>query len=813
MKKRNLAVILIIPFLISLLSIVAINTTFNLVDNDIVEINFKYDATEFCEIGNQILLEATGVLSDNKMPPSAGNFGFVWTSSDEEIATIVKVGDKYYLQGLKRGKVTIVCQNEKGTAFKSFVVSVHDTDGAIEVLENSYRSLDSVESGKNYYGEYDLSSGQKTRAKFGFTVKASDSALLEKLSVDTKSTNVSVNLGANGVGTVDVLGGGEGFFTVKTGTLSADCEFIVVKDGVNVYTYDDLLNCTNRSQNGEIIVLRNSFERLENVYDTDTMTKKSGSQVLFGNYNQKNETFSFDKEVYRFETKFNTEFIEQWNEYAALNPTKAKQINKTIVAGLRVQKDFYGNGYTIDMHDLCYPSGKATEETAPNGQVVSVAQHKDSDLFRGPKPFYAVGQPNETGIVMAYGQDNVGMYVDGDNITVNDVKVKNCDNFNNVMQNLDHTGTVMEIDGDNVTVKNSVISNGKTVLRSFSSQNFTLKNCLLSTARNFLFSTGSNEYVKRTPSDPTKYEYTLLDGSKKSLTVEEFMSYGAKNMGDEAVSQFVMGRGNAATKTTLLSLQKGLSDTSLLEGEGDGIYRGSTVLDDCKFYRSGIASISMDTMFNGPYLYNRSPSELGVIIDGIGSLAEALFPIKPNYVGGVGYPVKLNITGNTQFFDYKNLDEWDITGLIYLGLINNEELNEITGNLTIDDIFPLKDILTQVASSNKYILTTEEDQKRYINIPIAYYGGGVNLSTVSFDGLTTGGITDEYKVDLIDKYLGNTGVGLHSLNNLVLTVTGFEPFKFHFVNEAEGYIDTTTGDLYAPGFMDLINNAKGENAQ
>ena len=46
------------------------------------------------------------------------------------------------------------------------------------------------------------------------------------------------------------------------------------------------------------------------------------------------------------------------------------------------------------------------------------------------------------------------MYVDGDNIRVNDVNLKNCD-FGDRMANLDTVGTVMEIYGDNVAVTNS----------------------------------------------------------------------------------------------------------------------------------------------------------------------------------------------------------------------------------------------------------------------------------------------------------------------------------------------------------------------
>jgi hypothetical protein len=54
----------------------------------------------------------------------------------------------------------------------------------------------------------------------------------------------------------------------------------------------------------------------------------------------------------------------------------------------------------------------------------------------------------------------------------------------------------MEVRGNNITVKNSRLSNGKNVLRCFSSYNIVVENSLLSNSRNFLITTGSNEYIQ-----------------------------------------------------------------------------------------------------------------------------------------------------------------------------------------------------------------------------------------------------------------------------------------------------------------------------
>lgn len=55
--------------------------------------------------------------------------------------------------------------------------------------------------------------------------------------------------------------------------------FKVVKDGVNVYDYNQLLACTNKSTNGEIVVLRKSFESVNNLNNTT-----DNNVVCFGNY-------------------------------------------------------------------------------------------------------------------------------------------------------------------------------------------------------------------------------------------------------------------------------------------------------------------------------------------------------------------------------------------------------------------------------------------------------------------------------------------------------------------------------------------------
>ena len=70
MKKKNLIVLLLIPFIIALLGIVTINTTFNLIENDILGIDWNYSDMEgFKMNSNGYKLEATPIIQ-SKYPAS-----------------------------------------------------------------------------------------------------------------------------------------------------------------------------------------------------------------------------------------------------------------------------------------------------------------------------------------------------------------------------------------------------------------------------------------------------------------------------------------------------------------------------------------------------------------------------------------------------------------------------------------------------------------------------------------------------------------------------------------------------------------------
>ena len=170
---------------------------------------------------------------------------------------------------------------------------------------------------------------------------------------------------------------------------------------------------------------------------------------------------------------------------------------------------------------------------------------------------------------------------------------------------------------------------------------------------------------------------------------------------------------------------------------------------------------------------------------------------------------KMELLENTKFYDYKNPDNINLNGLI------EENISEFGKNylegqdIGIDYIFPVRVDLVSQARSNSCIYTDEDNN--YINIPVCYYGGGENMSLLTFDGHTdTNYNAKELTIDFAKEYLDapkvdmqNPTMGqlLGAVRKCVVVTTGFEPFKFVCM--------TNSGYLYGetPNIKDLIDNA------
>ncbi len=807
MKKKNLIILLLFPFLISVFCIVTVNTTYNKIDVDISYIDWDYNDVEAFQIsGSSYLLEASGV--NQRHYKVSGDSSLTWrvqnknAEMEEPCAEIYEAGGRYYLKALQAGEVIITCSNIKGNVYRQMTAIIYK-DAAIILYPKIGGSQTNIDS-TIYYGEYDHSAGTPAVVEMNLTVVPASAAAA--LDVEC-SENITFDVNT---GVISIIGTGAANLKLSHPEGLAEPQsfsFEIVDEGVNVYTYEDLLNCTNRSAEGEIVVLRKSFESIYNAYILDSngnptkdLQLKSNNVECFGNYDPQTKKYSFANEVYSFTTTYNKNFIEQWNEFAASNSSYSPTTDQ-IKVGLRVQKDFYGNGYTLNLHNLVYPYAYVLMTTA-SGEVVRIPQLTSDNMFRGPLKLYSLGDPNNVPLVSLHGQDNIGMLIDGDNITLNDVNLKNCE-FGDRIANLETTGTVLEIAGDNVVVKNSRFSNGKNVVRSFSSMNLQIQNCLMSHSQNFLFITGANEYV---PVDASALAtFQKLDGTTQQAVISEFMA--PKADGDAIINQFLTtfcknAEERRAMRNALTSIQDALNGAQSLEGN----FKGSTNIEDCFFYQGGIAAICMESQFNSTFLEMASPSMITDIFSMVEGMGVSLVPYTATHVSGISYPVELNVSGDTRFYDYRTADEIELDGLIEENI--SEMANSIGINdmqITIDMIFPLKSMLMSRASSLGAIYRNEG--KSYVNIPIAFYGGGLNLSKVTFDGYDhRNHLSANTEVDLLDNYLNmadssDSAMLKGLMLKVVISVAGYEPFQFRF---------TKNGFLFGqtPQVTDLIANAK-----
>lgn len=818
MKKKNLIILLLIPFLISILGVVTLNTTFNMIDNDIKSIDWEYDDVEAFKVStNGYLLKASGV-NEKNYPAGAGN-QLVWNvknvnETDENVyAEIYKQGNSYFLKALLDGEVIITCQNEKGNVFRSMKAVIY-TNGAIimnPIISSSQNNIDQT----IYYGQYDLKNGNKVNAEIKVEIKTYPDTIKDMIKIVSKTDNVDYDFDTN---TITLNGTNEASLVIGCGdeniAKNSEFKFNIVENGVNVYTYEDLLNCTNRSIEGEIVVLRKSFESLDNAYlydekgnlvlENDLPVLKNNNVECFGNYNPITKRFNFNSEIYKFKSTYNCEYIKKWNGYVTSKGSN-NTISDNVLVGLHVQKDFYGNGYTINMHNLTYPTDMIPY-TDENGNTVNVPTLARSDLFRGALPFYTLGDHNNMPLVEALGQDNIGMYVNGNNILVNDINIKNCD-FGNMLSNLNTVGTVVETLGNNITIKNSRLSNGRNVLRTFSSMNCKLENSLLSNSRNFLLTVGSNEYIEI--DDLETHLFLDHNGEQHKENIESF--FAAESMGDQILNAYLAGsyENPSSMKDSLLSIQKAFNNENKIKD----IYKGSIIVEDTLFYQSGISAMALETMFNGPFLNTAVPSSIKTILgmlktsDGV-----SLDGFTATHVSGVSYPVEVVIKGDTKFYDYKNVNNVDINGLITENISSFAASVDpsYSGIIDIDKIFPIKKYLISEATNKGQIYTKNETN--YINIPVAYYGGGLNLSTVTYESdELINHVGEKITINFLDSYLDlrETSSSIELIKNMMLkavtVVTGYEPFYFECIKN-DGYLFGET-----PKINDLIQNAKGGN--
>ena len=794
MKNKTLIILLIIPFVIGLISFVSVVLLNINVASDISGINFSYRDQEGFKIRDAgYELKAEPIINDTLI--LAPDNELMWyIKEDTSVAKIEEDdGNNYYLFALEEGECTVVCSNTKKSVQREFKAIIYE-NGTILINPTRSQSGQQVESTR-YYGMYDLEydevnldSINKVNATIEFDIDVvGDNVSSDKVSVLDKSDNLTYS---NNVITINSYSENSyvTLVSVDQPFISNTYTFNLVKDGVNVYDYNDLLMCTNFSSNGEIVVMQTSLGSLREVYvgkDVEidstytaqgiyryeidpSFTKKSGSISLFGNYDENTGTFNFANELVYMETTYNHKFIDDYNAKHGTN------ISTEIKVGINVQKDFYGNGFSINMNNLCFPNNGSIDVN-----LKKLAPNYEKDYFFGPLAYVTIGDPstNEP-FIKAYGQDNAGMMLNGNGITVNDLRIQNIDDNSN-KRNYAFVGTVIEVEGNDVTIKNSTIRLGKNLVRAFDTKNLLIKNCILTRSSEFNLKVGSNQIL---PYDNTKIIDVIIGGNKYSVPFDEFFDINSTSIASANIilEEFLglNSQGIFASKEEMYEALRVLQDSlnnSIIDGYGSEV-----VVEDVLFDDSGLFSIGLETEFNGPFLYNGGSQTV------VSVLGDTLKSEIPDKIGGTSLPSKVTLKGKTKFYDWKKYTDIDTTSLI------EERISTLATNalgqdveLTIDDFFPMKPILKDMSKEKGYVYS--KDNEEYINTIVAFYGGGLNNSVVLNeidDKFNT--FSEDVYVDLltnIDKYVASIDGGtidtlLKVLSKCVLYAAGFDSFKF-----------------------------------
>lgn len=420
-----------------------------------------------------------------------------------------------------------------------------------------------------------------------------------------------------------------------------------IGEGVNVGCYEDLLNVTKA---GKVVVLKNNI--------SDFGLYKNGTQM------------DLSKTYVEIPTTYD------WTYYRNLGKE-----HPTVKVLIQFKNDVYGNGYTINAHNI---TTYAEDSTG--------AIDLSKAIFAGPLNFVAVTDSNSSSISVK-AQDNIcfALY---ENVTINNVELKGRDlkaeaNGSYDLKDLDYAGTVVEVLGDNVDIKYSRVTNGRTGIRIFGDINdsnkvinVNISNSILSGAREFILRVGSNAFI---------------DGGND---INDCSPYLPNN----TVTSFPV-------YPSYYKLSKAKKDSY-----DNAFIKTFVTIKNSTFKDCGIFSIAMDSHFSGALLANGSSDEVyaGRFKDILG---ETWYDLAKT-----SYGAKVTFDGDVRIYDWKDLTSVDSSTLISL----------VKGNALFDRMeLKVQEMVAKISENPKYknIVYTDPTYKNgatYVHGGIAFFGGGKN---------------------------------------------------------------------------------------
>lgn len=465
-----------------------------------------------------------------------------------------------------------------------------------------------------------------------------DSLFSCKAQTATNADAISAEIRAKGTGLTTLNAQLTDYNTYFGTNISAKIRLRAVKDGRNVGNYEELKRVT---EDGGIVVLKNNVM---------LGVKKDGEAM---------DEAELKKDVKKFITTYDKTYLENL-EKSGENGV----VNKYVQYLIEFKNHVYGNGFEIN-------ADKFTQRKDTTGVP---------KIFKGPLNFVAVPS-----FASVKGQDNISFLVRTDNVLINNVVLKGCDDknleedgqFN--LSKLNYVGTTLEI-AKSAKLLNSRVSNGRTVVRIFAGGstmgspvvedksafnvqdekiNVHIESCVLSNAREFILKIGSNRALKQT----NEVQRFLFDANGNI-----YLPYSESNKTDKYFNDNYL-----------------INDVTLK----------NSVLDT-----SGLFSVGMETHFSGEFLYG------GTITTWEGCAATS-------------YASALRIVGDVKMLDWKNLSNVDSSTLI-----------EVTGEANPWLSMNVAEMMKEVAKVKKECrdIILNVGGTEYVHGGIAFYGGGYNYS-------------------------------------------------------------------------------------
>ena len=570
-------------------------------------------------------------------------------SDDTDVITLERHGQFATITATKRGsaKIKITAEHD-GKVIK-------EIEKTIRVVPNVY-SMEFADSAKEYGIENILTIGGKnhkgrpdTRTIFVRVVTeagaetftdefmnvafSDDNSLFScKAQPATNADAVSAEIRATGTGLTTLNAELKNYNQYFGTNICAKIRLRAVKDGRNVGNYEELKTVTEA---GHIVVLTSNV-MLGVKNDGTAMTEDE-----------------LKKDVKKFITTYDKTYLENSGE------------NKEVQYLIEFKNHVYGNGFEIN-------ADKFTQCKDATGLP---------KIFKGPLNFVAISSAS------VKGQDNISFLVRTDNVLINNVVLKGCDDdslheedgrFN--LSKLNYVGTTLEI-AKSAKLLNSRVSNGRTVVRIFAGGstmgspvvedksafnvqdekiNVHIESCVLSNAREFILKIGSNRALKQTNEVQRKL--------RKEKENEYYSPYDESNKTD-----------------------KYFNDNYLIN---------DVTLKNSVLETSGLFSVGMETHFSGEFLLG------GTITTWEGCAATS-------------YASALRIVGDVKMLDWKNLSNVDSSTLI-----------EVTGDANDWLSMNVAEMMKEVAKVDKKCrdIILNVGGTEYVHGGIAFYGGGYNYS-------------------------------------------------------------------------------------